>query len=561
MPWHSEERWRRFKKAWHTTDPLRYRVSGSVAALHYESSIDSGLFDAEVDVSQEVYSGSRVAGFRTRVAGFETGYQDAAPSQAQFDQGTVGFGGRRGEAYANLIPESIGYIDQGTIYVPMLTGPIFGAATATTRPKTIGINDADPCIWTLNTQADIDVGAIWSVPSVGDVNYTVRVSGGQIEPVITIDQALREQLTNDITVPLGRASLGVRYRLHWNDVLDNVDIGRPVNPSGDDFSWSNLRINNSAGRALMYFGTGQVYVPRRGGRLPSVRRIWFDGTDWWLFMGANAQAINQALLPGDLIIDPPITEEDITQNSDDASQSGSAMNLSGTGNELFLGGSTSNYNIGFRFQTVPIARNDTVNTATLEPVLGDNESTRATTTANLYCEVHTGGRGTFTTSANNITGRTRTTAVSALSDGNGDWPALPGTRAAWDAQGPLQELVNGASWNNNEAVVFPVIPSSSTGYLGWEDYNGGAANAADFNADVTAAGPQPPAGSLAFTPNAPLLNLTLGMPAGSAALGGLAPTVDVAGDFTSDPPAGSAVITTNVASLDTAISVPTGPIK
>ena len=44
----------------------------------------------------------------------------------------------------------------------------------------------------------------------------------------------------------------------------------------------------------MTFDEGEIYVPGLGGRVAVRKRIYFDGSSWWFFVGANVQAINFA---------------------------------------------------------------------------------------------------------------------------------------------------------------------------------------------------------------------------------------------------------------------------
>ena len=217
-----------------------------------------------------------------------------------------------------------------------------------------------------------------------------------------------------------------------------------------------------------------------------LKRLWFDGSDWLYFMGCNVAEMRQNLLPGDLIIDPPISEEDITVNSDDASQgypTQATMNLNGLFTREYLGNYIRYYHSGWRFQTLPIGQGDTVNSATLEPYQSTTGGGSATAT--LYGN-DVDDAGTFTTTASDISNRTRTTASTSLT--NSDWPGN-NTRASWDVQSIVQEIVNRGGWASDNDMAFVAISTNTTNsYLGFTDYNSSAANAADFNADVSASG-------------------------------------------------------------------------
>ncbi len=505
MPWANEERFRRGKKVWHTTQRRRYRVSLSRSILHY-GRLDTDTVRDEVNLTPEDVSGGRLAGPNIRGASYQFGYQDGPRRQQQKRRGTFGFGGRHGQDFINLRPVQLGYLNWRTNgFQSIRSNPQFRAPIATVVPKTIGHGGDDPCRWTINCQTDLDCGNLWEMPGGGSVHYLLRASGGQVEPVFTINQRARDWIEREHpnVDPGSEAAFGVVMHVDLNSIDGLEHRGRRLNRRGDFQNLDReLRLFDVAGRRLGNVGIGQIYVPNRGGMVQILKRLWFDGTDWYLFMGANVRQMRQNLLRGDLIIDPPISEEDITVNSDDASQgypAQSTVNLNGLFGNEYLGNYVRYYHSGWRFQTLPINNGDTVNSATLEPV--QTTTGGATATATLYAE-DVDDAGTFTTAANNISGRTRTTASTALT--NADWPG-DNNRASWDVASIVQEIVDRGGWASNNDIAFLAIGTNTTNsYLGFEDYNSGAANAADFNADVGAASGSNPKGPLGMPLHGPL---------------------------------------------------------
>lgn len=491
MPWANETRFRRAKVVQHTEDPNRFRIAASVAAMHYESEIDSGIFDAEVNLRPSRVQTAALNGWRITSNGWHFAYQGFPAVGSQPPQGTIGFGGRRGQHWLTLRPTRIGYIDwRDRSFDPIGGAPQFGTPVLLDQSHQIGIDDDDPNVWTLRNGFTIDVADIWTTPNGGSVRWQMRGSGGQLKQDFVINQAARQWIANNRppTTPATDTYFVIAFRMDFSGI-PRLDLGgTDRSKAGDDFEvLDNLVMRDVVGRRLAHFGFGDIYVPGRGGTVPIKKRIFFNGTDWWFVIGANVAQMNQNLLPGDLVIDPPISEEDITVNSDDAMQnynSAGNMSLSGNNNQVYVGDYARQYHMGFRFQSVPIANGATINSATLEPRA---TGTGATTgiTFRVYCE-DIDDAPTFTTTANNLTGRTRTTAF--FGGTATDLPAA-NNRAAWDVSGPLDELVNRAGWANNNDLAFLVITqSNNNNYWGFNDYNGGAANAADFNADVTTGG-------------------------------------------------------------------------
>ena len=489
MPWHREERFRRGKKVYHTDDPKRYRIAVTRSAIHYESQMDTGVFDTEVNMTPVDISGSRLAGPNITSAGFHFGYQDGRQRDQQKPRGSFGFGGRRGFEFLNMRPSSIGYLNwEDNGWQGVRDNPTLRTPTIKVSSKTIGINDDDPNLWTINAGANIDCGDIWTLPGAGRVHHDLEIWGGQIEPRFTINQAARTYFETDRNGrnidPDSKAAFGVRIHLDLNGIASVEHGGKPINRLGDNIDVDlPLRFLDQLGRPLAHMGPGKIFVTDRGGTVDILKRVWFDGTDWWLFMGCNVAQMKQNLLRGDMVIDPPIAEEDITQNSDDATESTPYMYLSGYGanNRHYIGGNGQAYQSGWVFQTIPSDQGDTVNSATLEPVQA--AAGTGTFDASIFGN-DVDNAGTFTTANNNISGRTRTTASTALDET--DFTGT-GNRLSFDVQSQFQEVINRPSWANNNSFGLMMIATAGSGYRSMEDYAGGAADAADFNADVTSA--------------------------------------------------------------------------
>lgn len=133
---------------------------------------------------------------------------------------------------------------------------------------------------------------------------------------------------------------------------------------------------------------------------------------------------------------------------------------------------TLNQWAGLRFTNVTVPQGTAIESATLDM----NCSTAANDDPvfDMYGE-KAANAGTFTTGSGNISGRTRTTAktaVSAIGVGTGFYSV--------DVKGVVQEIVNQGGWASGNAMVF--ILDALTG-IAWQftSYDGTPANAATLS--------------------------------------------------------------------------------
>lgn len=196
----------------------------------------------------------------------------------------------------------------------------------------------------------------------------------------------------------------------------------------------------------------------------------------------------------------------VNTGSDDAEQSASSgsMYLTSSDLELIADGSTQQQ-VGMRFKNINIPRGSAIVQAYIQ--FTTDAASATATNLQIYGENH-GNPSTFTTSSNNISNRTKTSA------------SVPWTPAAWsvvgeaginqrtpDLSGLVQTIVGRSDWNANNAMVFIVTGS---GLRAAESYEGSATKApklhltyipnntpvADFAADKTSVSP---GGAIQFT--------------------------------------------------------------
>ena len=155
----------------------------------------------------------------------------------------------------------------------------------------------------------------------------------------------------------------------------------------------------------------------------------------------------------------------ITVSTDDAKETSGTMNTSG--NDLDFEPTAK---IGFRFPAVSIPDNATITNAYLEVYAKDNRSDATNMT--FYGEA-ADNAVTFTTTANDITDRTTTTA-------SVNWPSVPAfagstTYQTLDISPIIQEVVDRVGWTSGNAIV--VIATTASGLRKIKSEDGNAANA------------------------------------------------------------------------------------
>jgi hypothetical protein len=166
----------------------------------------------------------------------------------------------------------------------------------------------------------------------------------------------------------------------------------------------------------------------------------------------------------------------VSASSDDARENSGTVGL--TGGSINIGG--TNQRLGFRFTNVTIAQGLTVNQALVNFYVTSttNDSPGGST---VGCQ-DSDDAGTFTTGTNNITNRTRTTALTTWSGNN-----IGSGYQAVDITAAVQEVINRPGWvsgNDIAVIIYGVTGADVT----ITTYDGNAAQAATLAIDY--AGPQ-----------------------------------------------------------------------
>ena len=482
----------RYSKVWDDDVNGGQYITASVVPLHHESVIDSGNYDTENDFTLNRMNNAQLNGWMMNNNGFHVALQGFPETGNQPPQGTLAFGGRKGQHWIGLRPDAIGYLRWPTRTFTNISGaPDFNAANLSRTNNLIPFAETGPDI-TLNRGFTGSWANLWTTPGGGAVDWVFSSNSLVLKQDIILNQEARDFAASQYPGgPLTQTWFGLRYALEWRDIPRAIADSVLENITDGDFEGQYIELQDTQLRRLGIILPGTMYVRNRGGRVPVRKRLYFDGTDWFLFIGGRADQVN-ALQPGALVIDPPIAEEDITQNSDDAHERGNGtVSLNGFSNVIYLGdysaGDYQNLQGGFRFQSIPIDQGTTMTSASITLY---RLSLSGTPELRVHCQ-DADNAGTFTTTGSDLSNRAVTTG--ALWDttttpnlGTGNNQDITST----DIGADVETVVGRVGWSNNNAIVVLVRDVNTAGndFLTIEDFNAAGTNEARFNATTAAGG-------------------------------------------------------------------------
>lgn len=173
----------------------------------------------------------------------------------------------------------------------------------------------------------------------------------------------------------------------------------------------------------------------------------------------------------------------ITASSDDAAQAAGTVDLTG----VQLNANAATHYIGGRFLNVTIPPGSTINTATLDVYITSGSFDDPDVT--IYAH-DTDDAATFTTTTNDISNRTATTATTI-------WTATAlgvGADTSPDFAAVIQEVIDRAGWSsgNDIAIILKGNSGSSNFRVRAYDDGGGSYMTLNINYTAPAAGGQPP---------------------------------------------------------------------
>lgn len=453
--------------------------------LHYESELDSGAFDAEIDCSPVRVDNAQLDGWQIIQNGWH--YALGQPSDKASD-GWVGFGGRQGQNWLRFRLLRSGYLHWPTRAWEDIGGaPDYDRANLS---QEIQSRDLYPGT-SLNLGSVAEWGDIWTTPGGGSLGVRWRVSGRDLKEDVVVNQAAREWLAANSppSTPADETWFGFVFQVDWSDIPQVFKSGIAQDVEGDwDAINVGVELQDADDRVLAFLPISHVYVGegKERTRWTLRKRFWKDGDDYYLLVGARVDHLN-ALPVGDLVFDPVVNPQ-IAADDDDAT-SWTPNNCDETANDLFIGDDSADNDVGLRF-TLNVAAAATITAATLTFTASANLTDDTVRTKIHYEDANDPGNFNGCTWAS-FQGRVRSAASI-------DWDFITNwaTDTAYntdDFAAVIQALVNEAYWASGEHCIMFVDDDGSDANAHRKAYahNAAPAKAAVLNVTYTTAAALP----------------------------------------------------------------------
>jgi len=474
-----------------TENPLKRIWNGTLATLHYESELDSGICDTELDLTPQRVNNPQFDGWRTTQAGWHYALGKDLANHGGED-GWIGFGGRQGQHWFKFRLARVGYLHWPTRDWDDIGGPPnYDRANLSQEihTSTIGPND-DP----INVESVINWANIWTTPESGELSIQWRGSGDRLKEDIILNQAGREWIADNRppATPLDETWFGFAFQLDWSDIPQVIRDGVLQDIDGDFADdGKSIELRDALDRLLALMPLSDVMVITdeenwEVERNALRKRFWQapDGT-YYLLVGVRCDMLNQ-MAAGDLVFDPTITPQP-GASEDDASQSVTTTVVNLTNPELF-GQPGSNQHCGIRFPGVSGLAGATIDTGLTFITFMPRSNDTGGFTGDWYAE-DAAAPPQFAAINNNITDRARTTAT-CEGDGSdfGDWADNTPVTFTGDGVNAIGDIIQELADNYDpSAIVLLWIYASGTGERIADSWDNSAADCPELTIEYTTA--------------------------------------------------------------------------
>lgn len=309
-------------KLWQdVADPTKFSVDATLAAIHYEEIIDSGIFNTPVDVTPVRIDDPNFDGWRVTESGWHYALGKDLANHGDQD-GWVGFGGRKGQHWFKFRLARVGYLHWPTRAWDDIGGaPDYDRANLSQQTEEIEFA-TDGSMQPIGNVAVWD--NIWQTPTGGNLSVSWRVGGDRLKEEITINQSGREWIATNRppATPLSETYFGFVFQLDWSDIPEVYRQGL-LQDIEEDFADDDqpIELKDALGRALAFIPVSKVLVPNEEPDLEvyqPLRKRFYKDTDgkYYLLLGVRADVLN-SMPAGDLIFDPTIDDQ-VALDVDDA---------------------------------------------------------------------------------------------------------------------------------------------------------------------------------------------------------------------------------------------------
>jgi len=454
-----------------TADPNQRVLSVRLAPLHYEATIDSGVYDAAIDATPVRVDNPQFDGWRITAAGWHYALGKDLENHGDVD-GWIGFGGRQGAHWFKFRLLRVGYLHWPTRAWQDIGGaPIYDRADLSRETSTLTVGPNDD-------QVAVESGAawrnIWITPGGGEVAVSWWANGERLKEEVTVNQAARTWVEANAPpeTPASETWFGFVYRLDWSGVPKVLRDGVEQDTDGDFADDGEaIELRDATDRLLAFMPIGAVWTSDFEISAPLRKRFYRDGSDYYLAVGVRCGTL-AGLPDGDLVFDPTENMQ-VSASSDDAEDADGTVTLTGPYLRLYQG---SDCYLGWRF--VPgtsIPQGATVSNADFQ-FRFDHANFDTINNRPLYGE-DGANPGTFTESSSDIANRTATTASVNVNlvDVGTDWQLV-------EVDSILEELVGDYTV---QAVVLILHDSTGSDAARITAYDGDSANCGKLDVTYT----------------------------------------------------------------------------
>jgi hypothetical protein len=416
------------------TNPLKRAWSGTLAALHYESQLDSDVYDAEVNMTPIRVDNPVFDGWHITTNGWYYALGKDLANHGEQD-GWTGFGGRQGAHWFKFRLLRAGYLHWPTrVWDDVGGAPTYDRTNLSQQinTTTIGPNDDEIPVQTVATWS-----GIWATPGNGNLSVRWSANADQLKEEITVNQVSREwiEANRPPSTPLPETYFGFVFRLDWSDIPSVYRAGLLQNIDSDfTDDGENIELRDGLNRLLAFMPLSQVIVPNEDPdleeRRPLRKRFYKDGDDYYLLVGIRCDTL-AGLPAGDLVFDPTVDKQ-VGASGDDGIRHSGDWGFSNTFSDAYLGyrDSDGEYQCNNFFRWTGVTLEGTITTSYIE--------------LKQYETYHTG---------------TMEVKIYGVDEDN---PAAPTSAAEFDAD-PLTTV--SVDWDEefaNENAIFEQSPSLNT---------------------------------------------------------------------------------------------------
>ena len=590
MAWNEivDKRGRGTKVFQDSVDPAKHSLdSRAGTAWHYQSIPDSGVYDAEVDLTPERVLAGGHDGWRIT----QNGWHHFLGRPSGLADGFVGFGGRQGDRWFLFRLARAGYLHWPTRAWQDVGGaPTYDRANLSQQTNETTINTTGETIpvETIATWSDI-----WNTPGGGALDVSWRADGNRLKEEVTINNAARTWIAANRppTTPADETYFGFVFRLGSAPDVNTIQMDLSYLPRwlkdgilqdcedfDDDDGTAGITVQNALQEFLFFLPVSEAYIGEGPDRqsIKLRKRIYRDGADYYLLVGAKVSDL-AGLPAGDLVFDPTIDEQ-IDANADD----GQKHYVPGINvNACYFGHNGTGLLHSWQNWEIDIGNGPTIDVSYITWTVRNNDA------GQMYTDIWGVDEDDPAPPANlgqwnNLV----MTTASVVWDFTTEWVDALDTHNTPSLNTVIQELANSYDYTGGADLMLLVIADGAEGNIREPyDYFTSAANSAQLHIEYTAAGGSVditvpvaaleitgyvptvvsdtaitvPVAALELTGYVPVVATTahvdIEIPVGALVITGYAPIVTVSGGVDIEIPVGALAITGYAPTVETPVNV------